>query len=319
MAIGAAIVLSFLADQRAINPSYLLSLYFSLGSILSIPRLRSLWLIHSDQTCRSIWTAIFTLTVLAALAESMTKEAILLPEVRAKASKEEIHGLWGRSFFSWANSVFKEGYRVTLQVDDLPDGDNSLQASLAGEKLQRTWTEGNHKPKRYRLIRATLRAYLWPCLSAILPRLVLIAFKFCQPFLITAAVDYVSTPKSSPDYLGQALIGAYVLEYFGMAVVTSIYWRQAFRFVTMIRAGLVSMIHEILMQSRTVDIKDSEAVTLMEVDVDRIVKSLRSFHEVWACLVEIITAIWLLEREMGAVCVVPALISICMEAVPVVC
>ncbi|KAJ5524996.1 ABC transporter [Penicillium frequentans] len=117
-------------------------------------------------------------------------------------------------------------------------------------------------------------------------------------------------PKTSPDYFGQALIGAYVLEYFGMAVVTSIYWRQAFRWVTMIRAGLVSMIHRRLMKSRTVDVKESEAVTLMEVDVDRIVRNLRNLHEVWACLMEIIIAIWLLEREMGAVCVVPALISI---------
>ncbi|KAJ5785624.1 uncharacterized protein N7503_010836 [Penicillium pulvis] len=307
---GTAIVLSFLADQRAINPSYLLSLYFSLGSVLSIPRLRSLWLINSDQTCRSIWTAIFTLTVLVALAESVNKEAILLPDVRDKASKEEIHGLWGRSFFTWTNSVFKNGYRAALQVDDLPDVDNSLQASLAGEKIHRAWTKGSHETKRYRLIRATLRAYFWPFLSAIIPRLILIAFKFCQPFLITAAVNYVSRPKASPDYFGQALIGAFVLEYFSMAVVTSIYWRQAFRFVTMIRAGLVSMIHRRLMQSRTVDVKESEAVTLMEVDVDRIVRVLRNLHEIWACLVEIIIAIWLLEREMGAVCVVPALISI---------
>lgn len=244
----------------------------------------------------------------------MTKEAILLPEVRDKATKEEIHGLWGRSLFIWTNSVFKNGYCVTLQVEDLPEVDNKLQASLAGEKIQRTWTKCSHEKQSYRLIRATLRAYLWPCLSAILPRLVLIAFKFCQPFLITAAVDYVSTPKTSPDYFGQGLIGAYVLEYFGMAVVTSIYWRQAFRFVTMIRAGLVSMVHERLMLSRTVDIKESEAVTLMEVDVDKIVRSLRNLHETWACLVEIIIAIWLLGREMGPVCVVPALISVCMES-----
>lgn len=135
---GTAIVRSFLADQRAINPSFLLSLYFSLESVLFIPGLRSLWLIHSDLTCRSVWTANFILTVLAALTESMTKEAILLPEVRDKSTKGEIHGLWGRSFFIWTNTVFKAGYRVTLQVDDLPDVDDSLQASLAGEKIQQT-------------------------------------------------------------------------------------------------------------------------------------------------------------------------------------
>ncbi|KAJ6031645.1 multidrug resistance-associated protein [Penicillium herquei] len=315
IAIGAAIVLSFLSDQRAVNPSYLLTLYFSLGSILSIPRLRSLWLIHSDTKCQSLWTVTFILTTLAALSESATKESILLPEVRNKASKEEFHGIWGRSLFLWINSVLKDGYRVTLQVDDLPDIDNKLCISIAGRKLLQAWNhdQETNAPKKNRLLLATFRAYLSSCLSAILPRLILIAFKFCQPFLITAAVDYVSSSpnsESSPDYFGQALIGAYILEYFGMAIVTSIYWRQVNRFVTMIRAGLVSMIHERLMRSRTVDVKESEAITHMEVDVDRIVKNLHTFHETWACVVEIIIAVWLLERQLGATCVVPALISV---------
>ncbi|KAJ5614845.1 ATP-binding cassette transporter [Penicillium herquei] len=315
IAIGAAIVLSFLSDQRAINPSYLLTLYFSSGSILSIPRLRSLWLIHSDTKCRSIWTVMFILTTLAAFAESATKESILLQEVRSKASKEELHGIWGRSLFLWINSVLKDGYRVTLQVDDLPDIDDKLCISVAGSKLLQAWdrNQDTDVPKKNRLLRANFRAYLSSCFSAILPRLVLIVFKFCQPFLITAAVDYVSsspTSKSSPDYFGQALIGAYILEYFGMAIVTSIYWRQVNRFVTTMRAGLISMIHKKLMRSRTVDVKESEAITHMEVDVDRIVKNLHNFHETWGCLVEIIIAVWLLERQLGATCVVPALISV---------
>ncbi|KAJ5725037.1 multidrug resistance-associated protein [Penicillium malachiteum] len=315
IAIGAAIVFSFLSDQRAVSPSHLLTLYFSLGSILSIPRLRSLWLIHSDTTCRSLWTAIFIFTTLAAFAESATKESMLLPEVRNKASKEELHGIWGRSLFFWINSVLRDGYRVTLQVDDLPDIDENLCIPIAGQKIQNAWDheQDTDVPKKNRLLRATFQAYLSSCLSAIPPRLILIAFKFCQPFLITATVNYVSSSpnsKSSPHYFGQGLIGAYILENFGMAIATSIYWRQAFRFVTMIRAGLVSMIHEKLMRSRTVDVKESEAITHMEVDVDRIVKNLHTFHETWACLIEIIIAVWLLERQLGATCVVPALISV---------
>ncbi|KAJ5727659.1 multidrug resistance-associated protein [Penicillium malachiteum] len=315
IAISAAIVLSFLSDQRAVNPSYLLTLYFSFGSILSIPRLRSLWLIYGDTTCRSLWTVIFIFTTLAAFAESAKKESILLPEVKERASKEEFHGLWGRSLFLWINSVLRDGFRVTLQVEDLPDIDDKLHISIAGQKLLHAWNrdQDTDVPKKNRLLRATFRAYLSSCVSAVLPRLILIGFKFCQPFLITAAVNYVSnssSSKSSPDYFGQALIGAYILEYVGMAIVTSIYWRQTFRFVTMMRAGLVTMIHETLMESRTVDVKESEAITLMEVDVNRIVKNLHSFHETWGCMVEIIIAVWLLERQLGATCVVPAIISL---------
>jgi hypothetical protein len=62
-----------------------------------------------------------------------------------------------------------------------------------------------------RLLRATFKTYLWPCLSSIIPRLSLTASTFCQPFLITATVDFMGSPTTveSKKY-GQALVGAYV-------------------------------------------------------------------------------------------------------------
>lgn len=59
-------------------------------------------------------------------------------------------------------------------------------------------------------------------MSAIIPRLCRSAFSFCQPFLLTATLNFIASP-SMPEtkYYGNALVGAYVLVYLGMAVYAS--------------------------------------------------------------------------------------------------
>lgn len=62
-----------------------------------------------------------------------------------------------------------------------------------------------------------MRAYRSPLLSAIIPRLLLTAFTFCQPFLIETTVTWIGEPEASLAS-GKGLIGAFALVYIGMAV-----------------------------------------------------------------------------------------------------
>lgn len=57
-------------------------------------------------------------------------------------------------------------------------------------------------------------------------------------------------------------------------------------------------------------LKDSEAITLIGTDVERIVSNLRNVHEIWASVLEVGVAIWLLEREIWIACLVPLVISL---------
>jgi len=63
------------------------------------------------------------------------------------------------------------------------------------------------------------------------------------------------------------------------------------------------------MQVRAVDLGDITALTLMGTDTERIVDSFRSIHELWGSLLDIGIAVWLLERQVSAACVMPALIA----------
>lgn len=55
---------------------------------------------------------------------------------------------------------------------------------------------------------------------------------------------------------------------------------------------------------------DITAVTLMGTDIERIVVGFRSIHELWASILDIAIALWLLEQQVYAACIMPALIAI---------
>jgi len=77
----------------------------------------------------------------------------------------------------------------------------------------------------------------------------------------------------------------------------------------MVRAGLISMLYKKTTELRHVDLQDSAAITLMGTDVERIVVSFKAIHEVWASLLDVGVAVWLLERQLFVACVVPAIIG----------
>ena len=52
------------------------------------------------------------------------------------------------------------------------------------------------------------------------------------------------------------------------------------------------------------------AVTLIGTDIERIVASFLSIHELWASLLDIAIVLWLLEQQVYAACVMPALIAL---------
>jgi hypothetical protein len=108
------------------------------------------------------------------------------------------------------------GFSKILENNDVPDIDETLLGKIAGEKLQVAWksSAGPHQ-----LLKATLRAYLWFWISAVIPRLIMCGFTFAQPFLIGVTVDFMARQKTTEnEKYGQALVGAYIVVYLGLTV-----------------------------------------------------------------------------------------------------
>ncbi|KAJ5140959.1 hypothetical protein N7448_004367 [Penicillium atrosanguineum] len=171
---------------------------------------------------------------------------------------------------------------------------------------------------RHKLLKVTFQAYIWPFVSAIPPPI---------PFLISATLNFITAPSTPENNLrGSPLVGAYVLTYMGLAtsfldftvyenswvnqISTAVYWRQTFRFNTTVRAGLISLVYRQTTKMHAAEFKSRSAITLMGTDVERIVQKFRNIHEIWVTPVEAVIAIFLLERQLGVVCLIPAGISI---------
>ncbi|EGZ74846.1 P-loop containing nucleoside triphosphate hydrolase protein [Neurospora tetrasperma FGSC 2509] len=358
-------LLSLLEDQRTIHPSDLLVIYFSASTILFIPRLRTLYLLHVSPSSLAspinpiphllvlqvLWTLIFALTTLAAVTESLGKFTLLQPRYKhIVVTKEQTAGFWSRGFFAWLLPFLQVGYKQTLGMGDIPGVDGELRVESAGGEMEEVFRRllllaqqsqaksGNsgkqekeegkgegagEKKKGWMLIRAAYEANKWPFWSAVVPRLALLGFSLCQPFLIEAVVGYLASRERKggergdeeieapqPEYFGRALVGGFVLLYIGIAVSRAIYWRQTNRMIARIRSGLIAMVYQHTTALRAVDVKDSAAVTLMGTDVERIVTSIKNVHELWASVPGVGIAIWLLARQVSYAAIVPLVICL---------
>jgi ABC-type multidrug transport system fused ATPase/permease subunit len=86
----------------------------------------------------------------------------------------------------------------------------------------------------------------------------------------------------------------------------------------MVRSILIVEIYRKATVARIDTGRDSAALTLMSTDMDRINMGLRSIHDVWASLVQVALASWMLYLQLGKAFVAPiALVTVCAAALGV--
>ncbi|KAF4637009.1 hypothetical protein G7Y89_g1078 [Cudoniella acicularis] len=127
------------------------------------------------------------------------------------------------------------------------------------------------------------------------------------------------SPKSqSVSNAGYAMIGAYFLVFFSAAISTGHYSYETLRVATKIRGGLITLIYLKSQDLHITFVNESAASTLMSVDVERIAQSLQFLHQLWATPIELVLAVWLLERQLGVACIMPVILALGTRFKPVV-
>ncbi|KAL8732959.1 MAG: hypothetical protein Q9166_002357 [cf. Caloplaca sp. 2 TL-2023] len=302
-------ILSYFEHQRTIRPFLLLELYLLFTLVFDAARVRTLWLQGYNNHPAVVSTIALAFKLLLLVAEAQRKEHFLRAEWKSQ-SPEATSGLFGKSFFLWLNRLFRRGYSNSLSVEDLFPLDKHLTSNYLSDKLQQPWIDIEKKAPRS-LLFLFFSKLKWRLLAAVPPRLGLIAFNFCQPFLIERAISFnrQAVTESSTN-AGYGLIGAYFLVYCGIAVTTGQYQHLSYRAVTMARGGLISM-----MFAKTPSIKANAAdpassLTLMSADIERIWHGWQTMHEIWANTIEVAVAIFLLERQLGVACAIPLAVAI---------
>ncbi|KAI4192890.1 MAG: hypothetical protein LQ346_004105 [Caloplaca aetnensis] len=302
-------VLSFAEHQRTIRPSLILEAYLLLSLIFDAARVRTLWLQDYNNILAAVSTAAFAIKICLLSVETVGKRKLLRKEY-ASESPEATSGLFGKSLFLWLNPLFRTGYKHSISVADLIALDKHLTANYLYDRLHQPWANMTAKGPRS-LLMLFFRRFKWRFLAAVPPRLGLIAFNFCQPFLIERVIEFNQQPATgSTTNVGYGLIGAYFLVYTGIAVTTGQYHHMTYRAITMARGGLVSMMFAKTPLVNANGADPASSLTLMSADIERITNGWQTMHECWANVIEVSVAIWLLERQLGAACAIPIGVAI---------
>ncbi|KAG9674462.1 putative ABC transporter, partial [Aureobasidium melanogenum] len=212
--------------------------------------------------------------------------------------------------------------RTLLNQHHLYAIDPELRSRKTGQRLEAAFDEESKKIQDraesstaplsvWALPKACFRA-VWADVTAMIPmRLALIGFTFAQPFLFTRVIDYLSQENHDPDNsIGYGLIGATFVIYTGIAISNALYQQQISRIMTKLRGALIGMIHDRILVVSDGATKDGAALTLISSDIDTIIRVLGELNESWARLIEVSVGIGLLARQVGAVSIVPIVLTI---------
>lgn len=296
--------------QRSLRPSLLLEAYLLLSFIFDAAGVRTLWLQGYNHNPAAVSTAAFAVKFCLVILEIWGKRQCLRAQW-ASESPEATSGLFGKSLFLWLNRLLRTGFRKSLTVDDLTPLDKHLTSEYLYNQVHQPWADKSKAGPRSLLILFFSRLR-WRLLAAVPPRLGLIAFNFCQPFLIQRAIDFSRQPvNGSTTNVGYGLIGAYFLVYCGIAVTTGQYQHLTYRAITMARGGLISMMFAKIPQIKSNAADPASSLTLMSADIERITNGWQMMHECWANVIEITVAIYLLGRQLGAACAIPIAVAVC--------
>ncbi|KYG46940.1 hypothetical protein M433DRAFT_64146 [Acidomyces richmondensis BFW] len=303
--------LSPLEHSRSLRPSNVLGVYLFFSLLFDAVILRTVWILPTfNAALRAINTAAFCIKGAILLLEAKSKRKHLIPTQDENRSPEETINFYAQSLFWWLNGLIMSGFKKILRPCDLYPIQQKYRTELLNQRFWSTWKKSSKRGKNVLLLIIT-RALGWHLMLPVIPRLFLLGLSFCQPLLLRKFLTYLdSLEQPSNMKVGYGFIGAYGLVYIGMAVSSSLYWQAVYSSLTILRGMLVAAIYDKTMSIDVTALRsDTKAVTLMGTDVERIVRGVQDMHELWANVVTIALATWLLKAELGLACIGPIIVT----------
>ncbi|KAG4437467.1 hypothetical protein IFR05_007049 [Cadophora sp. M221] len=164
--------------------------------------------------------------------------------------------------------------------------------------------------RKFALLIAILKAFKSEIFAVVVPRLCLVGLSIAQPFVIGQTVTFLADRSASMN-IGYGLIGAYSIVFISTAITTALYQHFGCRVTTMLRGGLIAAIYSHLMNLPVQSIGESSAMALIGSDTESFAETFQStITETWADVIQLVLAIYLLARIIGAICVAPILVAI---------
>ncbi|XP_037285276.2 ATP-binding cassette sub-family C member 4 isoform X2 [Rhipicephalus microplus] len=231
-------------------------------------------------------------------------------EIRQPPNPVETASCISRLLFSWVTPLFREGYRRTLQVEDLYACPKWERSERKADRLQAEWDEEIRKMKQGKqpdLLRAIFRAFGFTYIMISLLVLVEECFKnVMQPMMLGWVVRYFAAPESiskTEFYLSAA--GVSILG--GMHIFTHHpYFFNMQRMGMRIRIACCSLVYRKalrLSQAALSKTAVGQMVNLLSNDVNRFDQSVLFVPYLVAGPLQTAVITWVLWQHLGISCI----------------
>lgn len=248
-----------------------------------------------DTPLAALFTACMVLKLVLVVLEETPKEPLLPTDEKAAILEERV-GIINRSLFFWLNPFLKLGSNKKLTIEDIGPIHHKMGSGILLSQLDAAWSADG----KYNLLATTFWTFRWQFFSGIVPRLLSSAFSLSQPFIINTIISHIAKPVSLRDSnVENALIGATLLIYVGMAITSAWYQHTVYQLMTMYRGAIIGLIYKKTLDLAPSTIKDAAPTTLMSTDVEGIAMGIAQIHDVWASFIELPVALYLLYRQVG--------------------
>ncbi len=188
---------------------------------------------------------------------------------------------------------------------DLSSPRDDESAEVLRERFRASWARNPNKTAKTALFSTLFRAMPGKFLTPAFPRAVIVALTLTQPMLLERMITFVqgAGPYEERLDVGYSLIGAFAALYTLMALFNAWYAHACNKLALEMRSQLIDSCYRQLLKMRLAALDSGKAATLINVDMQHIMEGSIILHDIWASLLTVAVAVYLLYREIGLACV----------------
>ncbi|XWX00244.1 hypothetical protein V2A60_008264 [Cordyceps javanica] len=288
------------SHMRSASPSTLIIAFTFFSAVFDGLRYRTILIVEELAPLTYTFAAGVAAKVLLFGLEAQSKRSIMIEDWKTLGA-EETSSFVGRLLLWWVNPVLKTGKASFLKPADLPRLKPEQRARHLLPKMLQNWEKYKGTGK-YALALMVVNSCRSAVIATAIPRLLLSVFKLLVPLYIKAVIRYATRQDNGAETdkgTGYALIVGAVFLFLGKVLISNAYEQAKARMRIMLRTALTATILHYGAQMEPGEKKGSAALTLITVDVGRVVGSFFYIHDFWIAPIEAAVAIWLLAGQVG--------------------
>jgi hypothetical protein len=194
-----------------------------------------------------------------------------------------------------------QGFSRYLISSDLSSPRDDESAELLRERFRASWERNPNKAAKSALFFTLFKAMPGKFLAPALPRAIIVALTLTQPMLLERMITFVQGEGPYEERLdvGYALIGAFASLYTLMALFNAWYAHACNKLALEMRSQLVDSCYRQLLKLRLAALDSGNAATLINVDMQHIMEGSIILHDIWASMLTVGVAVYLLYLQIG--------------------